>query len=466
MTTRDGGAQLERELIYYRRECNDLGARLLRLQEEQSQAFREARRSRTTARLVREAYRLADTLTTPEAIGGALLEVVIENAMCDRAALLAEAPVGSGQFSVTHMVGLNGEAPPGTVSVVNPPAFFFTTAQTRLEPPAYALTGILRMPYILWAYDSISGHALILGNRLESNVNRSFETGDQELIEGALSVYLDVLARKQAEQHLVRAKRTAEEAVDATAEFLGLIGGAFRTPLNAIIGNSEKMSSGSRYPLTIERCADFADRIHESGISLVAMLNGLLEYSSFAKGTRALAPTWRRLDDLVGAAVDASMAALGAGLPGESGSGVRIHPRLSGPTIELHVDAAMFCQALQNLIEAAARGVPGNGTVEVLAALRQDGGLELGLHHPVAEAAGTLPSLGPAGPGPSGAAPSGTMPPGLAVPDFTLPMVRATLELHEGMLTTRSERGRRSVVLTLPPQRVRLLPGSGTAAGE
>ena len=39
--------QLERELAYYRRECNDLGARLLRLQEEQSQAFREARRSRT-----------------------------------------------------------------------------------------------------------------------------------------------------------------------------------------------------------------------------------------------------------------------------------------------------------------------------------------------------------------------------------------------------------------------------------
>ena len=32
--------QLERELAYYQRECNDLGARLLRLQEEQSQAFR------------------------------------------------------------------------------------------------------------------------------------------------------------------------------------------------------------------------------------------------------------------------------------------------------------------------------------------------------------------------------------------------------------------------------------------
>src|SRR5262249_61191603 len=52
--------EVERELNYYRREYNDLGARVLRLQEEQSRAFREARRSRTVAKLIREAYRLAD----------------------------------------------------------------------------------------------------------------------------------------------------------------------------------------------------------------------------------------------------------------------------------------------------------------------------------------------------------------------------------------------------------------------
>ena len=35
---------LERELAFYRRQCNDLGARVLRMQEEQSRAHREARR--------------------------------------------------------------------------------------------------------------------------------------------------------------------------------------------------------------------------------------------------------------------------------------------------------------------------------------------------------------------------------------------------------------------------------------
>ena len=61
--------RLERELNYYRREYNDLGARLLRLQEEQSRAFREARRSRTVAKLIREAYRLVDRAASPDDVG-------------------------------------------------------------------------------------------------------------------------------------------------------------------------------------------------------------------------------------------------------------------------------------------------------------------------------------------------------------------------------------------------------------
>jgi two-component sensor histidine kinase/CheY-like chemotaxis protein len=190
--------QLEREVAYYRRECNDLGARLLRLQEEQSQAFREARRSRTVAKLIREANRLADTGLTPDELGGPVLEVIVENAMCDRAALLCEEPLGGGRFVVQHAIGLGATAP-GETAIPEPPSFFFTTAQTKLEPPAYALTGILQVPYVLWAYDPTTGHALIIGNRSEANVNRAFEPGDQELIEGGLSVYIDVLARKRAE---------------------------------------------------------------------------------------------------------------------------------------------------------------------------------------------------------------------------------------------------------------------------
>ena len=109
--------QLERELAYYRRECNDLGARLLRLQEEQSQTFREARRSRTVAKLIREAYRLADGDWTPNEIGVPMLEIIIENALCDGAALLRE-DAGGECFRVMHAIGAGAEdvSKPGNIN--------------------------------------------------------------------------------------------------------------------------------------------------------------------------------------------------------------------------------------------------------------------------------------------------------------------------------------------------------------
>src|SRR3954451_2938000 len=89
-------ARLEREVSFYRQEYNQLGARLLRLQEEQSQAFREARRSRTVAKLVRDVIsRLADTRLTLEELERGILEIIVDNTVCDRAAFVREDPPGS-----------------------------------------------------------------------------------------------------------------------------------------------------------------------------------------------------------------------------------------------------------------------------------------------------------------------------------------------------------------------------------
>jgi len=436
--------RLERELNYYRRECNDLGARLLRLQEEQSLAFREARRSRTTAKLVREAYRLADGVTTAEAIGGSLLEVIVANAMCDRAALLAESSPGSGRFDVTHLVGMTGEADMTSLPIPNAPAFFFTTSQTRIEPPAYELMGILQLPYILWAYDRFSGKALIVGNRSESNISRAFEPGDQELIEGALSVYLDVLTRKQAELQVFRAKKAAEETVAATADFLGMVSGALRLPLNSIIGCSEKMGSGSRHPLTIENCVEFADRINESGVKLVALFNDILDYSSFAKVRLTLTPEWHALSQLLEPAPSDGFGATGA---------ARIAIRLAEPAIELHVDRASFRQALDHLLARAVRSNLADWPVEMTARMAPDGGLALGV------ASGGLAGL--AAPDDGGAAAAKPREDhALSIYGPALPMARAMVESHEGSLSVHATAEGASVGMLFPPHRVRVAPGA------
>lgn len=132
-------------------------------------------------------------------------------------------------FRVTHWVGFGGDPPSERVIVPSPPSFFLTTSRTVIGTPAYELTGILGLPYVLWAYDAASGHGLIIGNRSEANVSRPFEDGDQELIEGALSVYIDVLMRKRAELELRAAKAAAEEASALRARFIATLSHELRT---------------------------------------------------------------------------------------------------------------------------------------------------------------------------------------------------------------------------------------------
>lgn len=360
--------QLERELAYYRRECNALGARLLRLQEEQSQAFREARRSRTVAKLIREAYRLIDQSSLPEELGEPMLATVLENTMCDRAALLQEHPLGSGQFTVTHALGLSGEPPaPFTLPVV--PAFFYTTSRSRIEPPAYELTAILRLPYILWAYDPVSGTALILGNQSESNVSRPFEEADQEIVEGALSVYIDILLRKRAETDMLRARQLAEEASSTRSRFLATLTHELRTPLNAIIGFSEMMATGSHYALTPDQIGQYNTHILTSANHLLALINEILDYSSLARGRTPLTLRWTCLAELAEESVGAASAAAAE-------RGVSLEFRAPAERTWVRVDRTRFRQILDNLISNAIRFTGANGQVCVRP-LEQDSELRL-----------------------------------------------------------------------------------------
>jgi signal transduction histidine kinase len=365
-------AKLERELAYYRRECNDLGARLLRLQEEQSQAFREARRSRTVAKLIREAHRLSDLCATPEELGASMLEVIVENTLCDRAAFVRRepSPTTPDLFRVTHAIGFGSDAPAEFATVPAAPPFFLTTARSVIESPAYELTGILRMPYVLWAYDRASGHALILGNHSEANVSRPFETGDQELAEGALSVYIDVLARKQAEIELRIAKATAEEASALRARFIATLSHELRTPLNAIIGFSDMMLPGSTYRLSEHQQSEYAQQINESGRLLLELINDILDYSSIAKVAPQLSLVWCRAETLLGASVR-ELASLAIQ------NDVRLDVRRGEPGLEIKVDQLRFRQVLINLLSNAVKFTGAGGSVTVAARQRPDGAAEL-----------------------------------------------------------------------------------------
>ncbi|SDB74828.1 sensor histidine kinase [Belnapia rosea] len=435
-------AQIERELAYYRRECNDLGARLLRLQEEQSQAFREARRSRTVAKLIREAYRLADREVTPDEIGAALLEVIVENALCDGAALLRQEAEDECCFRVVHAIG-TAAAP--VIRLASPPAFFFTTSRTALEPPAYELISILGLPYVLWAYDRSTGHALILGNRSESNVSRPYEPGDQELIEGALSVYIDVLLRKQAETELRAAKATAERASEARSRFLATLTHELRTPLTAIIGFSEMMAPESRYNLAPAASQRYAGHIFDAGKHLLALIDGILDYSSLEQALPRLSPQWLPAEQVLN-----ETASLVVGVARTRDVAVQVN-RLDEP-LAVFVDPLRFRQVLQNLLGNAVKFAPGGSTVEVAVARRPDGGACFTVQdHGIGMRAEDIPrALEPFQQIDGGHARAAG---GIGL---GLPIAKGLAEAHGGTLMLDSALGVGTTArVTLPPERVR-----------
>jgi two-component system cell cycle sensor histidine kinase PleC len=87
------------------------------------------------------------------------------------------------------------------------------------------------------------------------------------------------LAEKYADE-----KIRAEEASRAKSDFIALMSHELRTPLNAIIGFAQIMKAGTFGPLGAGKYHEYCDDIAESGETLLAIVNDILQMSSIETG--------------------------------------------------------------------------------------------------------------------------------------------------------------------------------------
>lgn len=425
----------EREVNYYRRYCNELGASLFRLQEEQSQAFRSARRSRTVVKLLREAYRLGDVAMSTHDVGGPMLELLVENTLCDRAMLLREESVGSGVFLVAQAIGIANRALNGPISVPAPPAFLYTTAAQGVPSgSASAVVAGIGVAFVLWAYDASTGHALVIGNSAETNLSRPFEAADQELIEAALSIYLDVLYRKTAEAQLRQAKHIAEAAGSARAAGLAALADELREPLNAISDLAQTLRSADR--TGDSDGSNPADEIVTLSRYLLMLVDGASEQPEALPAVPSLDVEWIPVDELLRFAV-ASVH------PATVTQGIDVETVMPRRRTAVLVDRRRMQHVLQYLLASVMRGAPAGGRLRVNASRHSDGGLE------IAMSAATNPMRG------DDMRPSRT--PLVSVPDGpNVAIPRAIAKAHGGTLTVEvSPQGRLIARVVLPAPHTR-----------
>lgn len=140
-----------------------------------------------------------------------------------------------------------------------------------------------------WATASAITGALERGEpvELQTHLGTTMQVVELPLSFGGwVAVGADVTALRERERELKKARKEAEAANEAKSAFLANISHEIRTPLNGILGMAQLMAASD---LTPEQ-RDQLDTILDSGKTLMAILNDVLDLSKIEAGKFDISP--------------------------------------------------------------------------------------------------------------------------------------------------------------------------------
>lgn len=194
---------------------------------------------------------------------------------------------------------------------------------------------------------------------LESAVTPIYgEKGDYQ---GMVTCTRDISEQKTREQELMAARERAEQASLTKSRFLANMSHELRTPLNAILGFSEMMTQEIFGPMENAQYGEYAELIHESGAHLLSLISDILDMSKIEAGkydlsfeSVAIVPALEKAARMVQTRVGEGELELLLQLDGVEGC-------------QIHADERALTQILLNVLSNAVKFTPGGGRITVSA---------------------------------------------------------------------------------------------------
>jgi two-component system, cell cycle sensor histidine kinase DivJ len=186
------------------------------------------------------------------------------------------------------------------------------------------------------------------------------DDGDRRHGRVVVSIIRDISDRKALEQADAEDVAAVQRAEAAKESFLANVSHELRTPLNAIIGFSELLADQGSRSVDEARRQEYAELIHESGLHLLAVVNGILDVSRLDSGNFSIAREPFELKKVVSSCIQ--LFELKAKL-----AGVVVEADIPASLPELPADQRACKQILINLLSNAIKFTPSGGRVRIAA---------------------------------------------------------------------------------------------------
>jgi two-component system cell cycle sensor histidine kinase PleC len=286
--------------------------------------------------------------------------------------------------------------------------------------------------------DGSIANALFTTATLELSQKRRFQ----------VTTVMDITLRKQMEESLRLAKDQADAANRAKSTFLANMSHELRTPLNAIIGFSEMMIKETFGKLGHDKYKEYLSDVHASARHLLEIINEVLDMSKIEAGRIELDESEVDVRELI-ASVTRMMASRAFG------NNLKLNMIVPENLPNLYADQRLVRQVLINIVTNAVKFSRHGGNIDIHACVLSDGRIQIdiadeGIGIPKNKIKQAMEPFGQVSDRPENAQQQqGT---GLG-----LPLAKAMVELHDGMLKLESEEGKGTTVFVTFPA-YRLIP--------